>query len=169
MKKRVFRRIFWPALTALLLGIAVSEGAFLLLKERNRPPQEIVLTIPRGTAAEVAAGRSPLGIPETLSFVLGDTLVVRNEDVVDHQLGPLWIPPGATARLQLDQAQKYAFACTFQPTRYLGIDVEEPVTLWTRLGGLSFTVLPMMVLFITYSFVLWPLDKDDDRNAAPDV
>ncbi len=161
MKRRVFNRIFWPALVALLGGVALNEISFLFLKEKNRPPQEIVLTIPAGTAAEVAAGRSPLGIPETLSFVLGDTLVVRNEDEVDHQLGPLWIPPGATARLQLDQAQKYAFACTFQPTRYLGIDVEEPVTLWTRMAGLAFTVLPMMVLFIAYSFVLWPLDAND--------
>ncbi len=64
-----------------------------------------------------------------MTFVVGDTLVVVNQDSVDHQLGPLWIPPGTSASLNLDTEQNYAFQCSFQPTKVFGLDVHEPVTL----------------------------------------
>ena len=37
-----------------------------------------------------------------MSFVVGDTLVVKNEDSVEHQLGPLWIPAGSSASMPLN-------------------------------------------------------------------
>lgn len=165
MNHPIFKRIFWPALAAILLGVLINEGTFLFLREKARPPQVVELTIPAGTAAEISAGRTPLDLPSTLSFVVGDTILVHNQDEVDHQLGPLWIPAGSSASLKLDQAQKYAFACSFTPTSYLGIDVEQPLTGWTRLGGLAFTILPLMALFIIYSFVLWPIQKEQDAAA----
>ncbi len=63
--------------------------SFYFLKETARPPQEIVLTIPSGTADQVARGEQPPSIPENMVFVVGDTLVVKNDDTVDHKLGPV--------------------------------------------------------------------------------
>ena len=82
---------FVAALALVWIG---SEVAFYFLRaDTDRVPSEIELVIPTGTAAKVAAGEPVPVIPDEMTFVLGDTLVVKNEDLVDHQLGPLWIPP----------------------------------------------------------------------------
>ena len=160
----VLRRIGISMLLGMLIGIAVSEISYLLLREVNRPPGRIELIIPEGTADKVASGETPPTIPEEMDFVLGDTLVVINEDITDHELGPLWIPPGTTASLQLDQAEEYAFVCTFQPTKYFGVDVEEPLTIWTRLGGIFVTGLPLGALFSVYSLVAIPLKEIEEKS-----
>jgi len=148
----------------MLLGVVIatvmSEISYQVLKRENREPQEVKLVIPPGTAERVARGEVPPTIPEDLSFVVGDVLVVINEDNVDHQLGPLWIPPGTTASLPLDIEQQFAFQCSFQPTQYLGLDVREPVTLGTRLTGILFAGFPLGALFSVYSIlVIKPKDK----------
>jgi hypothetical protein len=157
-----FNTLGWRALLALAAGVlmawGMSEMAFGLLKDgSDHTPQRIELVIPAGTAARIAAGEGVPSIPAELSFVVGDTLVVKNEDVVAHQLGPVWAPPGASASLQLDQPNQFAYACTFQPSRYLGLDVRPRVTLTTRLQALFFAGPPMGVLLLLYSLALRPL------------
>ena len=160
-RKIILRRIGISMLLGLIIGTVVSEVSYLFLQEVNRPPERVEIVIPEGTAARVARGESPPTIPDEMTFVLGDTLVVNNQDVTDHELGPLWIPPGTSASLQLDQVEEYAFICTFQPTKYLGVDVREPLTLWTRLGGILLAGLPLGALFSVYSLVAWPLKETD--------
>src|SRR5688572_8386284 len=142
----VVKRILISLLVGLLLGVAIGEIPFIFLRETARPPQEIVLTIPAGTAEQISRGEQPPSIPENLIFVVGDTLVVKNEDAVDHKLGPLWIPANSSARLSLDEKENLAFKCTFQPGNYLGLDVREPLTFSTRLYGIFFAGLPMSIM-----------------------
>jgi hypothetical protein len=143
---------------SMLLGIALaalmSEIAYQVLKSENREPATIELVIPAGTAERVAQGEIPPTIPEDMLFVVGDTLVVLNRDSVDHQLGPLWIPAGASASLNLDTEENYIMECSFQPAKYLGLNVREPVTLGTRLTGIFFGGLPMGALFAVYSILV---------------
>lgn len=152
----VLRRVLIAIVLGLIIGAAISEITFVFLKETARPPQEIVLTIPAGSAARAARGEQPPGIPASLSFVAGDSLVVQNEDSVDHQLGPLWIPAGASASLELASVDNYAYACSFQPGKYMGLTVHEPLTWITRLKGIAFTGLPLGVLLALYSLILAP-------------
>ena len=152
----ILKRLGISLLLGLLIGIAVSEIPFIFLRETARPPQEIVLTIPRGTAEQVARGEQPPSIPENMIFVVGDTLVVKNEDSVDHKLGTLWIPAGSSAGLPLGKEESFAFECSFQPGKYLGLDVREALTLSTRLYGILFAGLPMSILIALYSFVIPP-------------
>lgn len=162
-------RIAVSILIGLGLAWAMSETAFLILKDSSdHAPQQVELVIPSGTAGRVAAGEAPPSIPSDLTFVVGDTLVVKNEDTVSHQLGPVWVPPGAEARLVLDQADKFSYACTFQPGRYLGLDVRSRVTLTTRLQALILAGPPMAALIAIYSIALWPLKPapKDDLQAA---
>lgn len=161
---KILVRVILSLLVGLLIGFAISEISFLLLKEDSRAPTVVDLIIPNGTSAEVAKGESPPSIPEGMKFVVGDTLVVHNNDSVDHQLGPLWIPPGATASMDLDREQNYIFACTFQPSNYFGLDVSEPVTLWTRLGGVVFSGLPLGAILALYSFITWPITKEEQTT-----
>ena len=83
------KRLLISVLLGLLIGVTVSEVPFLFLRETARAPREIVLTIPVGTADQIARGEQPPSIPENMTFVVGDRLVVNNEDAVDHKLGPL--------------------------------------------------------------------------------
>jgi hypothetical protein len=122
------------------------------------------LVIPPGAAESVANGTAPPSIPEDMNFVVGDTLVVVNQDEVDHQLGPLWIPPGTSASLDLDTEQNYILQCSFQPTKIFGLDVQEPVTFGTRLTGILFAGFPLGALFAVYS-VLLGRDKKEKKEA----
>jgi len=157
----IVKRIILSILLGLLIGVTVSEIPFLFLRETARSPREIVLTIPAGTSTKVARGEQPPSIPENMTFVVGDTLLVANEDSVDHKLGPLWIPANSSARLSLDQEENLAYECSFQPGNYFGLDVRQPLTPRTRLYGIFYVALPMMILIALYSFVLLPKKKEN--------
>lgn len=157
----VIKRILVSVLLGLLIGVLVSEVPFLFLQETARAPRAITLTIPAGTAEQVARGEQPPLIPQNMTFVVGDRLVVRNEDTVDHKLGPLWIPANSSAELALDQEQSLAYECTFQPGQYFGLDVREPLTTRTRIYGIVYVSLPMAILIALYSFVFTPKKKEN--------
>jgi hypothetical protein len=155
------KRILLSLALGLLIGVMVSEVPFLFLRETARTPREIVLTIPAGTSDKIARGEQPLSIPENMTFVVGDRLVVTNEDVVDHKLGPLWIPANSSAQLSLDQEENLAYECSFQPGKYFGLDVREPLTPRTRLYGIFYVALPMAILIALYSLVVPPKKKEN--------
>lgn len=160
-RNSLLKRILLSIVFGLLIGVAVSEVPFLFLRETARAPREIVLTIPAGTSAQVARGEQPPSIPENMTFVVGDRLVVKNEDSIDHKLGPVWIPANSSAQLDLDREENLAFECSFQPGKYLGLDVREPLTPRTRLYGIFYVALPMAILFALYSLVLTPKKKEN--------
>lgn len=164
LNKITIKRIFISLLLGLLLGVAIGEIPFIFLRETARPPQEVILTIPAGTAEQVSRGEQPPSLPENMVFVVGDTLVVENEDTVDHKLGPIWIPANSSARLSLDQQENLAFECTFQPGSYFGLDVREPLTFFTRIYGILFAGIPMSILIALYSFIM-PAKKKENVTA----
>lgn len=164
MKTFIIKRIIISVLLGLLVAVVTTEISYQVLKRENREPQQIELVIPAGTAQNVAKGQVPPSIPEDMTFVVGDTLVVINQDEVDHQLGPLWIPPGTSASLNLDTEQNYILDCSFQPDKVFGIDVLEPVTLGTRLTGILFAGFPLGALFAVYS-ILIASDKKKEKAA----
>ena len=157
----VIRRLLVSVVLGLLIGVMVSEVPFLFLRETARSPREIVLTIPAGTADQIARGEQPPTIPENMTFVVGDKFVVNNEDAVDHKLGPLWIPANSSAQLSLDQEENLAYECSFQPGNYFGLDVRQPLTPRTRLFGIFYVALPMMILIALYSLVITPKTKEN--------
>jgi hypothetical protein len=157
----VIQRLIISLFLGLVIGVMVSEVPFLFLRETARAPREIVLTIPSGTADQIARGEQPPAIPENMTFVVGDRLVVNNEDAVDHKLGPLWIPANSSAQLALDQEENLAYECTFQPGNYFGLDVREPLTPRTRLFGIFYVAIPMMILIALYSLVVTPHKKEN--------
>jgi len=163
-KNILIKRLLISLLIGLVLGAAISEVPFLFLQETARPPQEILLTIPVGTAEQVARGEQPPSIPTDMIFVVGDVLVVKNEDVVDHKLGPLWIPANSSAQLPLGQVENLAFECSFQPGKYFGLDVRDPLTTGTRILGIIYAGLPLGILIALYSIVM-PVKKNENVPA----
>ncbi len=152
----IVQRVLISMGLGLLLGLFLSEITFVFIRETARPPKSIELVIPAGTAAAVAQGKQPPALPESMNFVQGDTLIVKNEDSVNHQLGPLWIPPGTSASLRLGTVENFAYECTFQPRKYFGINVYEPLTPQIRLEGILEAGVPVGFLFSVYSILILP-------------
>ena len=161
MKASIIKRILISILLGLILAAITTEVSYQLLKRENREPQRVELVIPAGTAQSIANGETPPSIPEDMTFVVGDTLVVINQDEFDHQLGPLWIPEGTSASLNLDTEENYVLECSFQTTQIFGLDVLQPVTFGTRLTGILFAGFPLGALFAVYSILLVPDKKKE--------
>ena len=147
-------------LAGVLFGVVISEMTYYYLKTgETRPPEVVELVIPSGTAEKVALGQSDPTLPATMVFVVGDTLVVKNLDSVVHQLGPLFIPSGSSASMKLDTEQDYAFACSFQASKYIGLNVRSPLTIGTRILGILEAGLPMGILIALYGVFAMPFKK----------
>ncbi len=149
-------------LISLGMMVIITEGAFLLQRdETGRAPKTIQLVIPEGASQSVEAGEDVISLPADSVFVLGDVLEVINQDTVNHQLGPIWVPPGAAGSLVLDEANEYSYTCSFVPSQYLGFDVRQPTTWTTRLVGLGISVPTTTAFLFLYSFLVFPVKKDD--------
>ncbi|HLA88745.1 MAG TPA: hypothetical protein VJL10_12030, partial [Anaerolineales bacterium] len=76
----IIKRILISLLIGLVIGTAINETTFIFLRETARAPKVIELVIPDGTAERVARGETPPTIPDSMTFVVGDTLLVKNDD-----------------------------------------------------------------------------------------
>jgi hypothetical protein len=151
-------RLVIVLIISLIFAVGFNEISFLLQKDKyDRAPETVTLVIPQGTAAQVQAGEDVPSIPSEMVFVLGDVLSVRNEDDVSHQLGPIWVPPGTTGSLVMEQAQNIVLSCSFATSRYLGLDVRQPTTMGIRLIGLGISVPTMAALIFIYSLLVYPI------------
>jgi len=159
------RRLAVVLLISTLAVFLISEIGIRLQNESSaRPAQTVELVIPEGSAAKVEAGLDPPGIPAEMTFVLGDVLLVKNEDSVGHSLGPLLIPPGSQASMPLDRADNLAVSCSFSASKYLGLDISPPTTLGTRLLALGFAVPPTAAMVYVYSLLAFPMISTVDEE-----
>ena len=164
-RNEILKRVLLSLLIGVVLAGITTEAAYQVLKRENRAPERIELVIPAGTAERVAAGEAPPSIPSNMSFVVGDTLVVKNEDTASHQLGPIWVPAGTSASLNLDTANQYSYECSFEPNRYIGLDVRSRVTLTTRIIAILLAGIPTGAILAVYSFVTFPIKpKSSDQQ-----
>lgn len=162
------RRFFILLLVSIVAVLLFSEGFYRLIRtDSERPPQTFEITIPSGTAERIAAGDPGPDIPNTV-FVVGDTLLVHNQDSVSHELGPVWLPPNTSGTLALGEANDFIYNCSFQSTQYLGLTVRQATTWTARLSALWYGVPPILMFLLVYSFLFFPLKKDEDGGSPGD-
>jgi hypothetical protein len=158
MSQNVILRFAITIVLGILIAIGINDFTFFFTKSAaGRGPQRIELVVPAGTADRIAKGELNPSIPTNMVFVAGDTLVVANQDNVDHRLGPLFIPSGSSASLILNDANNYSYQCSFQSSQVFGLDVQEPVTSGTRVYGILIAGIPLGLMFGFYSLVIWPV------------
>lgn len=158
MRRALVLRFLLGIGIGLLLAIPFTELAFRFQgSTTSRSPRTVELTIPAGTSTKVDAGQSVL--PQDFSFVVGDVLLVHNQDSVVHTLGPLVIPPERSASLAMSRLGNLSYVCSFEPTKYLGLSVQAPLTLSTRLEGIAIAGIPMGMLISLYSLIIRPLKR----------
>jgi hypothetical protein len=147
-----------------LIGIPLSEIGFRIARNNtSRSPKTIEITIPENTSNEVSQGNSVL--PQDLIFVKGDTLIVHNHDSVGQTLGPLFIPPGTSAKMTLNHVGYISLVCSFQPTNYQGLNVTAALTMVTRVEGIIISGVPIGIMAALYSLILRPLKKVESSGA----
>jgi len=150
---------------SLVFALVFNEATYLLSKDpSDRAPKTISLVIPAGTAARIDSGDELRIFPDEMTFVTGDILEVVNEDNEPHQMGPVFVPPGSTGSMVLDQAEKLSVSCTFQSSRYLGLDIRPATTLATRLTGLFITAPTLAALLFLYSLAAFPVKSADQKE-----
>jgi hypothetical protein len=158
------RRFFALLLVSVAVVLLLSEGFYRLIHtDSERAPQTFEITIPAGTAERIAAGEPGPEIPNTV-FVVGDTLLVHNQDSVSHELGPIWLPPGTSGKLALGEANDFVYSCSFQSSQYLGLTVRQATTWTARLSALWYGTPPILMFLLVYSFVFFPLKKEEDKS-----
>ncbi len=123
-----------------------------------RPPQRIEFVIPQGTAQRVQAGEAVPSIPAKSVFVIGDVLVIRNEDVANHQLGPFWIPAKSTLSVPLNQAQSFSYLCTIHPSGSIGLEVRPRDSLLLTFIPTFAMGLPLGIALVIIARVLSRLE-----------
>ena len=164
LRKAVLIRISLSMLVGLLIAAAVTEVGFRLEGNTiSRSPKTMILVIPKGTSQNVSQGKDIVPI-DSINFMVGDTLQVRNQDTVTHSLGPLLIPAGTSASLKLNEAKNLVYTCSFETHQVFGIKVNSALTLSTRIQGFLLAGIPLGLLLMVYSLVVWPIKP---KNISP--
>lgn len=132
----------------LVLPLVIQAVVFILM-ERTTPAPPVRLTDERISIPLQQVGREvriivPLGtaerlrrmedfpvyveFPSELLMVVGqrDALVLRNEDVVAHWIGPFKVPAGQTLTYRFQNPGVYNYVCSFVPTNRFTIRVAPP-------------------------------------------
>jgi hypothetical protein len=155
----VLKRVLFSFVIGLVAAGIISELSYQLNKdpEARDKANRVELIIPAGTAERIAAGETAVGIPDRMSFVEGDLLIVRNEDSVSHQLGPVWVPPQTSGVLEVGAASDYSYECSFSESKYFGLEVKPELTPNSRIQGALAMGLPTSVMIALYSFLVVPI------------
>lgn len=139
--------------------VAVAWTAFGA--ELVSPPRDVQLTIPRGTAALIAAGQST-AIPSQIQLVQGDRLILVNDDVVTQTFGGWSIKPGASITILADSPIASVFTCSIHKSGSVGLIVTPRPGL---VDGILITLLvsvPIGLVLFAGATVFRNLDMDPE-------
>lgn len=81
--------------------------------------------IPAGTSARIAAGEQVTVMPTKLVVHVGDRLVLRNEDSVTQQMGPLTVEAGGRLEMKFARKGTIEGTCTMNTEGTAQIVIEE--------------------------------------------
>jgi len=89
------------------------------------PEREQWIVLPQGTLAMLQQGHQIMPDEINLSLSGQDTIVIRNNDLYDHTVGPYYIRSGETVRQTFTRAMIYQGVCTVSNVGYINIVVTD--------------------------------------------
>ena len=108
----------------LVMATAMVVGSVALSSVTDQPePEQLLITIPAGTAALLSAGQDVNIIPTDLDFRLRDRLTVVNEDSAAHQIGPFLIPAGKQLDTRFAEAATIEGFCSLHSSGRVTINI----------------------------------------------
>jgi hypothetical protein len=90
----------------------------------RREPAVRVIVIPAGTAERLASGEDVALIPDDLRFRLRDRLVMVNNDVTAHRVGPFAVAPGERLERGFSEAATIEGFCSLHGSGRITIEVD---------------------------------------------
>lgn len=152
------------AVMAVIWGVSALAMAFWIDGARN--PIDHQLVIPAGSAQKIADGANPLEIPSSWAFYEDDRLILINEDVVRHRLGPWLVEPGGTTTILLQPNTGGAFLCTLHPSGEIALDVQLRAFNWSLTMFPAFVVgLPLGLATLGGIRVLRALEEPNEADS----
>lgn len=150
MHGTALRTFAWSLGGGILVAWALSLAWWALLEPANASDDIYELTIPAGTAAAVAAGQPAPFIPNSLELGRQSSLLIHNQDVVEHRVGTWTIPPGSDLAVEATESDGQ-LSCTIHPQGVIGVRIDErPPFLMTVLSALGIGVpMGLIVGFAT--------------------
>lgn len=90
-------------------------------------PRELRFVIPQGTQSMILSGHGEDVVPKEIYLNLSgqNVLVIQNDDIVDHTVGPFFIRSGETIRQEFVTAASYIGACSVRFGDSVSIVVED--------------------------------------------
>ncbi|MCD6727114.1 MAG: hypothetical protein LT070_07735 [Solirubrobacteraceae bacterium] len=125
MRRRASSVVGGGLLVAAALAIALALVAGQVAKAPGSKARTIVVTVPQGTAEQVARGERVEAIPARIAGRVGDTLRLVNEDDVAHMVGPFFVAPKQELSTPLTRAGIYNGSCTVTPDSDIQIVVRN--------------------------------------------
>lgn len=104
----------------------IYAGENAIAAERERHPEQFWIVIPQGTAAQIREGHGDDVMPSEINLRVDgqNTLVVQNNDLADHTIGPFFVRSGETLRQTYSQPQVYEGVCSVRHDAVVKIIVE---------------------------------------------
>lgn len=167
--KSALKRLGITFVISMVFAFAVAEVSYQMVKNQNeRPPRQIEILIPPGTADAIAQGEPGPALPD-MHFAEDDQILVRNMDSVSHQLGPLWIPANSSSVLTLDRPSSYSLDCSFQASQSIDIVVVARAKTSDRVLGILSIGLPTWMLIWVYTLIGLPKQPDPQQPPGQGV
>jgi len=127
-------RVPWPAL-ALVAGALVLGCGAEAEREAASPPSDAEpvaaswapareIVIPLGAQARLDAGDRVEILETEIRVKVGETVRIRNDDVVDHVIGPYYLQSGAALQQTYRTPQTIQYVCFVNPTEAINLVVE---------------------------------------------
>lgn len=121
---------FLVVVYAIPIDVASVPESFQSLTNFGQPTEtsdrEYRIVIPVGTDALVLVGLGEELIPPDIKLDLEtqNILIIENNDIVDHQIGPFFIRAGETIRQEFTRPAIYEGTCSFRPGTTVDIIVQ---------------------------------------------
>ena len=127
-------RAAWPALALFAGALVLGCGPDAAREAASPPPaaesvaaswvpaREIV--IPAGAQARLDAGERVEILETEIRVKVGETVRIRNDDVVDHVIGPYYLQSGAALQQTYRTPQTIQYVCYVNPTEAINLVVE---------------------------------------------
>ena len=112
-----------PSYLKLFLVLLVLGGLSWFIVVQYQKIRTVTFVIPPGTAQQLANGEEVISFPNDLTFVVGDTIVIDNQDDAVHTFGPFTILPHTTLTKRFNTAKVYQNSCTFHQGRQMTLVV----------------------------------------------
>lgn len=125
------------------------------------PSQPRPITIPLGTAAAIARGELPQGIPSSLALSSGGKLLVANQDSSEHLIAGTLVLPGDTV-LVTPANKSGQVDCTFHPGGAIEVSLTDRPPLYVTIVPAFLLGAPFGLAFGVATYVGRKLGVEDD-------